>query len=297
MPLWGRIDMVRHRETHLGSRRTRASALLAGLVALVALALVPGLAGPSRAWAQSSADSSVVLVWTAPGDDGSVGTATTYALRYRTVPVSGTDTLSWWNSATAVSGLPAPRPAGSTDSTRVRNLQPLTTYYFILRAADEVPNWSSFSNVASKTTGGDNTAPSSIADLSVTGASGNSLSLRWTAPGDDGTTGTATSYDIRYSTSTITSSNWNSASQASGEPTPASAGTVQTFTLSGLQGSRTYYVAIRTLDNGGNLAALSNVVNGTTTDTVAPSTVQDLSYGPDRFEGLTFLAFHAEEGE
>lgn len=285
--------MVRHREPHIGSRRAHAAALLV----FAALLVAAGLASPSGAWAQTSADSSVVLVWTAPGDDGSVGTATTYALRYRTVPVSGTDTLSWWNSATAVSGLPAPRPAGSTDSMRVRNLQPLTTYYFILRAADEVPNWSTFSNVASKTTGGDNTPPSSIADLSVTGATGTSLALRWTAPGDDGTSGTATSYDVRYSTSTITSGNWSSASQASGEPAPAAGGTVQTFTLSGLQSGRTYYVAIRATDNGGNQSPLSNVATGSTPDTVAPATVQDLSYGPERFEELTFLAFHAEDRE
>lgn len=287
--------MSRHRETHPGSRRTAAPALLAGLAALAVV--TAGLVPASPALAQFSADSTVLLQWTAPGDDGSTGTATTYALRYRTVPVSGTDTLTWWNAATSVSGLPAPRPAGSTDSMRVRNLQPLTTYYFILRAADEVPNWSAFSNIASKTTGGDNTAPAAIADLTVTGATGTSLSLRWTAPGDDGTTGTATSYDIRYSTSTITSSNWNNASQASGEPSPAAAGTVQTFTLSGLQGSRTYYLAIRTLDNGGNLSSLSNVATGSTPDTIAPATVQDLSYGPSSLEGLTFLAFHADERE
>lgn len=287
--------MARLRTTRPGFRHVPASGLLTALVALAVT--LPLIGAPSRASAQFSPDSTVLLVWTAPGDDGNTGTATTYALRYRTVPVSGTDTLTWWNAATSVSGLPSPRPAGSTDSMRVRNLQPLTTYYFILRAADEVPNWSGFSNIASKTTGGDSTPPSAIADLSVTGATGSSLSLRWTAPGDDGTSGTATSYDIRYSTSAITSSNWNSATQASGEPTPAAAGTVQTFTLNGLQGSRTYYVAIRTLDNGGNLSALSNVVSGTTTDTIAPATIQDLSYGPDRFEGLTFLAFLAEEGE
>jgi len=222
----------------------------------------------------------VVLLWTAPGDDGNTGRATTYALRYRTSNVSGTDTTSWWNAATPVTGLPAPSNAGSTDSMRVRGLTPLTTYYFILRTADEVPNWSAYSNIAVKATGGDNTPPSSVADLTVTGQTGTTLALRWTAPGDDGNTGTATSYDIRYSMSSITSGNWNSATTVTGEPVPAAAGSVQTFTLSGLQGSRTYYVAIRTLDNGGNLSTISNIASGTTTDSVSPATVQDLSYGP-----------------
>ena len=245
-------------------------ALIAGAAFVAALA-------PTLASAQTSADSSVVLQWTAPGDDGNIGRATTYDLRYRTVPISGTDTLSWWNSATQVSGEPAPSAAGATDSMRVRGLTPLTTYYFIVRAADEVPNWSGYSNVATKTTSGDNTAPAAITTLAVTGTTGNSISVRWTATGNDGNTGTAASYDIRYSTSAITSSNWNSATQATGEPAPAVAGTQQTYTLSGLSGSQTYYIAIRATDGSGNVSLLSNVVNGTTSDTVAPAPVRDLS--------------------
>ena len=114
-----------------------------------------------------------------------------------------------------------------------------------------------------------------------------------TAPGDDGNTGTASSYDIRYSTSTITLGNWGSATPATGEPTPASAGTTQTFTLSGLQGSRTYYVAIRTTDNSGNVSGLSNVVNRTTLDNVAPAPVRDLSYA-NPLPGADLLAVASE---
>ena len=249
----------------------RVALAFAGI--LFASALAAGNAG-----AQTSADSSVVLQWTAPGDDGSSGRATSYDLRYRTTNISGTDTTSWWNGATQVTGEPAPGTSGSTDSMRVRNLTPLTTYYFMIRAADEVPNWSGFSNVAVKSTSGDVTAPAAVADLSITGTTGTSLALRWTAPGDDGSTGTAASYDIRYSTSAITNANWASATQATGEPVPAAGGTVQTFTLGGLSGSQTYYVAIRATDDRGNVGALSNVVNGTTSDTVAPAPIRNLSY-------------------
>src|SRR5258706_602886 len=112
-------------------------------------------------------------------------------------------------------------------------------------------------------------------------AADSTVVLHWTAPGDDGTTGPATSYDVRYSTTAITSSNWSTATQASGEPTPGAAGTIQNFTISGLAGSRTYYVAVRAMDEVGNIAALSNVVNGTTLDNIAPAAVRDLSYyGP-----------------
>lgn len=252
------------------------------LWALVALFLagiaILGMLRPAIAHAQTSADSSVVLLWTAPGDDGNTGRATTYDIRYRTTTISGTDTTTWWNGATQVTGEPTPSAAGVTDSMRVRGLTPLTTYYFMIRTADEVPNWSGYSNVAVKTTSGDTTPPAAITDLAVTGTTGSSISVRWTAPGDDGTVGTATSYDVRYSTSAITSGNWGSATQATGEPAPTAAGTTQTFTLTGLNGSQQYYVAIKTTDDRGNVSLLSNVVNATTVDTVPPAPVRDLSY-------------------
>jgi hypothetical protein len=262
------------------------AAFVAGLVLL-------GMLKPPTASAQTPADSTVVLHWTAPGDDGNTGQAATYDLRYRTVAITGTDTTSWWNAATQVSGEPAPGSAGANDSMRVSGLTPTTTYYFLIRTADEIPNWSGFSNIAVKATSGDIVAPGAIANLSATGATATTISLSWAAPGDDGTTGTATSYDIRYSTSVITLANWGSATQATGEPAPASSGTTQTFTLSGLQGSRTYYVAIRTTDEVGNISGLSNVINRTTLDNVAPAPVRDLS-NADPLPGADLLAVASE---
>lgn len=264
------------------SRAVRTGVPLWALIVafLAGLALL-GVLEPAAARAQTPADSTVLLTWTAPGDDGTIGRATSYDIRYRTVAISGVDTTSWWNAATQLTGEPTPATAGATDSMRVRGLVPLTTYYFMIRAADEIPNWSGYSNVAVKSTTGDATAPATIADLSVTGTTGTSMTVRWTAPGDDGTTGTAASYDVRYSTTAITSANWGSALQATGEPAPSAPGTTQNFTIGGLSGSRTYYVAVKTTDDAGNISVISNVVNGTTADTVAPAPVRDLSYDLD----------------
>ncbi|HET9951496.1 MAG TPA: fibronectin type III domain-containing protein [Candidatus Eisenbacteria bacterium] len=271
--------LVRHPNPGPTARRSRGALVAATLLALTAaLSVAPPFV--RDAFAQTSADSTVVLNWTAPGDDGTSGRATTYDVRYRTTAISGTDTLTWWNGATAATGEPLPGVSGSTDSLRVRGLQPLTTYYFLIKTADEVPNWSGYSNLAVKTTSGDVTPPSAIANLSVTGATGTSLSLSWTAPGDDGSTGTAASYDIRYSTSPITSANWASATTVTGEPAPSAAGTAQAFVVTGLSPSRTYYVAIKTTDDRSNVSALSNVPSGTTLDTIPPAAVRDLSYSP-----------------
>jgi len=264
---------------HKAVRTGAGHAVTARSLLLVALMLAGALGAPS-ALAQSAADSTVVLQWTAPGDDGAAGRASTYDVRYRTTTIAGTDTLTWWNGAALATAEPLPGVSGSTDSLRVRGLQPLTTYYFMIKTADEVPNWSGNSNVAVKTTSGDVTAPAAIANLAITGTTGTTLSLGWTAPGDDGNTGTATSYDIRYSTSAITSGNWATATTVTGEPVPTAAGTSQTYTITGLAPSQTYYVAVRATDDRNNVAALSNVPSGTTLDTVPPAAVRDLSYWP-----------------
>ncbi len=112
----------------------------------------------------------------------------------------------------------------------------------------------------------DTTPPADITDLAASNPQSNSVDLSWTAPGDDGTTGTASSYDVRYSTSTITEVNWDSASQASGEPTPSSAGSPESMTVSGLDPETPYFFAIKTSDEVPNVSGLSNVVSETTTE-------------------------------
>lgn len=107
-------------------------------------------------------------------------------------------------------------------------------------------------------------APATITDLSTSDPTTNSIKLTWTAPGDDGNTGTASQYDIRYSTSTITEANWNSATQCNGEPTPKVATSSESFTVTGLSSNTTYYFAIKTSDEVPNWSGLSNVPSDAT---------------------------------
>lgn len=144
------------------------STLLRGRPVVLGLALLlAACAGAGNAQAQSPNDSVAVVSWEAVGDDGMSGRATRYELRYRTTAITGTDTLGWWNGATSLGGLPAPSNPGVTDSVVVRGLSPAASYYFMVRVADEVPNWSGFSNLVSVAAAVDGVPPAPIRDLRV----------------------------------------------------------------------------------------------------------------------------------
>ena len=248
------------------------------------LLLVTSLAIPVTSHAQSTWNS-VTISWTTPGDDSLVGVASQFDLRYSTSAITATN----FASATRWLGMPTPAASGTRQSAVVTGLASSTTYYFALKTADEVPNWSGISNIVSRATlsAPDAIRPAQIASVTITGTTETSASLRWTAVGDDSLTGTATSYDVRYSSSPITDSNWGSASQVSGEPAPTASGTTQNMTVSGLTRQTTYYFAMKVSDDAGNVSALSNVVSATTPDQTNPAAVRDLAVG---FLGFRWVA-------
>ena len=97
---------------------------------------------------QSVGDFEVTLAWTAPGDDGSLGRADAYEIRYSELPI----TENSWASAPEVSDPPTPAPAGFGEAFQVTGLSRLTTYYFAVRAVDEAHSLGGLSNVVHCTT-------------------------------------------------------------------------------------------------------------------------------------------------
>ncbi|MCK4733587.1 MAG: PKD domain-containing protein, partial [Methanophagales archaeon] len=91
---------------------------------------------------------SIILTWTAPGDDENTGTASEYDIRYSLAQITEAN----WDYATQCTDEPNPQVAGSTETITVTGLSPDTTYYFALKTADEVSNWSGISNSPSGTT-------------------------------------------------------------------------------------------------------------------------------------------------
>lgn len=106
-----------------------------------------------------------------------------------------------------------------------------------------------------------------VSDMEVSQATAiaDRVTLSWTATGDNGTTGTAASYDLRFRTTNIgNDADFLAANQAAGEPAPKVAGSPESFVLTGLSPNTTYYIALKVTDDSGNTSLLSNVISVTT---------------------------------
>jgi adhesin/invasin len=124
-------------------------------------------------------------------------------------------------------------------------------------------------------------APEAVTDLEVVAVDATSATLSWTAPGDDGGNGTALSYDLRYAaTPILDDAAFNAATAATGIPAPQSAGNTENIVVGGLDPGTTYYFALKTSDDVGNLSDLSNEATGTTASLIV--TTDDFNRpGPD----------------
>ena len=96
--------------------------------------------------ASSAVGSCVLLKWVATGDDGYVGTAYRYDIRFSPVPMNE----DLWDTYPQVSYVPLPAPSGTQQMVPVGGLEPGRFYYFAMKAADEFFNWSPMSNVVLK---------------------------------------------------------------------------------------------------------------------------------------------------
>ncbi|HEU5309866.1 MAG TPA: hypothetical protein VFV24_00310, partial [Candidatus Eisenbacteria bacterium] len=187
----------------------RRTVLIAAALALLA----PGTAGSAV----------VILRWTAPGDDGMVGRADSYDLRRSETSPATMSMDQWWNAATVVGAVPPPVDPGTRQSFEVANLDSGTVYYFVIRTADDVGNWSSYSNVATKSTIIVPGALQTPADFTARLVP-NAVQLTW----DESTDGVATGYKIYRRTGTsalgvevwsgsVTETSWEDQSVQGGE--------------------------------------------------------------------------------
>lgn len=242
----------------------------------------------------STTTHSATLSWTAPGNDGGEGTAAVYDLRYATALI----TDQTWEAGVQVLDLPQPAIAGTPETFTVDGLLTGQVVYFALKTGDERPNWSALSNVAEGTIV-DLTPPARVTDLRVPATTSHSVTVSWTAPGDNGAVGTAAAYDLRYATASITEETWGAAMAVPGVPVPQAAGTRESITITNLESRQLYFFALKTADGVPNWSALSKVIS-TVPDSVSLRRLtfcpehcgnsMNPSWSPDGSE----IAFHAD---
>jgi subtilisin family serine protease/sugar lactone lactonase YvrE len=110
----------------------------------------------------------------------------------------------------------------------------------------------------------DTVPPGAVADLRVVDAGSDWVTLAWTATGDDGDVGTASSYDLRYSTSPIDAASFDAVARFVATPGPSASGMTERVEVDGLAPGTSYFLALKAKDEWGNAGGLSNVVAATT---------------------------------
>ncbi|OGW41845.1 MAG: hypothetical protein A2132_05710 [Nitrospirae bacterium RBG_16_43_11] len=107
----------------------------------------------------------------------------------------------------------------------------------------------------------DTKPPEAIKDLRVYYLTDTSLLFTWTAPFDNSLTRTSAKYDLRYMEGCTDPSglDWDKSAEADSEPRPQ-AGVLHTYTLTGLSPDKPYCVAIKSMDAGGYISPVSNIV-------------------------------------
>jgi len=110
----------------------------------------------------------------------------------------------------------------------------------------------------------DGIAPGSITDLSARETDERSTIISFTAVGDDGLTGTAHHYDLRYSQYEITADNWHQATPLANTTQPQPAGETERILVGGLPANSTVWLAVQAIDRGKLSSGISNVISITT---------------------------------
>ncbi|QOI96041.1 MAG: S8 family serine peptidase [Flammeovirgaceae bacterium] len=119
----------------------------------------------------------------------------------------------------------------------------------------------------------DNIPPAPITDLRTERVTTSSVVLKWTATGEDDFEGQALAYDLRYSTTPITPSNFGSATKVSGLPNPPPSGQEIVFEVRNLLPATEYFFALKSEDVFYNVSDISNVIAVTTLNPPIPELV------------------------
>jgi subtilisin family serine protease/chitodextrinase len=197
---------------------------------------------------------SIELLWSAPADDGPLGRASAYEIRRALFPLTDAN----FSSGTLVAGAPVPRAPALAESLVVPGLAENTTWYFGIRSTDASGNTSPMSNLLQTTTLAG--APAPVTDLRVTARTDSSISLAWTATGDDGMIGRPRVYAVRAGLQPLDEASFVTAPLQRVVSATVDAGGTERLLFRGLAAATAYWFALKAVDDANNPSLLSNVV-------------------------------------
>lgn len=232
----------------------------------------------------------VRLRWQAPGNDGPYGKVSAYEIRRST---SNIDTDAKCSQASTIFHTLTPKNAGSVEIWDANGHAPSTTYFYCIRAYDHNGNrneWVS-SNVSATTYAvSDTIRPADITNLTATALTDESIQLTWTAVGDDGNTGNASSYEIRRSASVInTDVDCDNSHEVTNSISSVVVGSGINFSVTQLSSNTRYYFCVRAYDEVGNKSRWNGVVSATTMLGNLPPIV---NAGPDQLNAMATAAVY-----
>ncbi len=177
--------------------------------------------------------------------------------------LKGQTAAAWINNGNEIIYLVAGRVVGAPVVSQVQ-YNPATpdSSYAALPNGSSNFAWRTPTLCATNGSTGDVTAPSAVSDLAASpGLYPGEIRLTWTAPGDDGATGTASLYQMRVGYAPIVEGTFGVGADIEhwiNELIPAAAGTPETLRVAGMSPDTTYYFALKTQDDTTNTSAISN---------------------------------------
>jgi hypothetical protein len=123
------------------------------------------------------------------------------------------------------------------------------------------------------------------------------VTLSWTATGNDDRSGRADHYELRYSTSPVSSDTlgwWESATEARNVPPPSAPGMQDHARVAGLLPETTYYFILCAYDQAGNSSDFSNVASATTGEGVLMAGPAPLHAYPNPSHDVVRFVIHVD---
>jgi hypothetical protein len=207
----------------------------------------------------AASETTLALEWTATGGDQDLGRPSYYDVR---ASLHGPDRASYFDAPFRLVH-PATTDAGGVEAATLGGLPSDAQLFVAVRAVDEQGNSSQLSNSVTVRTRL-SSFPDAVRDLKGIAATESTLTLSWTATGDDQNVGRPDHYEIRAAYRVLSESDFDAAPLEAVHRATTNAGGTEIVTIGPYAPDTTVWVAIKAVDGAGNVSPISNVIEAHT---------------------------------